>query len=85
MSSMWIGSLYKNGPTQHICMSGVHFSTYSQPNYSEKFWKANLLELTNILQLEDNFLWPKLTICLPYLMGYFYAVVIIFVSQDEES
>ena len=25
---MWIGSLYKNGPTQHICMSGVHSSTY---------------------------------------------------------
>ena len=21
---MWIGSLYKNGLTQHICMSGVH-------------------------------------------------------------
>ena len=28
MSSMWIGSFYKNGPTQHICMSGVHSSTY---------------------------------------------------------
>ena len=28
MSSMWIGSLYKNGPTQHICLSDVHSSTY---------------------------------------------------------
>ena len=28
MSRMWIGSLYKNRPTQYICMSGVHSSTY---------------------------------------------------------
>ena len=43
MSSMWIGSLYKNGPTQHICMSGVHSSTYFSFGHH---W----IELTNILQ-----------------------------------
>ena len=47
---MWIGSLYKNGPIQHICMSGVHSSIYSRPNYSEGYLDATLLELTNILQ-----------------------------------
>ena len=30
MSSMWIGSLYKNGPTQHICMSGVIYLFLNQ-------------------------------------------------------
>ena len=40
---MWIGSLYKNGPTQHICMSGVHSSTY----YFS--FGHHWIELTNIL------------------------------------
>ena len=41
---MWIGSLYKNGPTQHICISGVHSSIYYF-----SFWH-HWMELTNILQ-----------------------------------
>ena len=49
MSSMWIGSLYKNGPTQHICMSGIHSSTYFSTKLLRKFLEATLLELTNIL------------------------------------
>ena len=50
---MWIGSLYKNGPIQHICMSGVHSSTYSLKITQRGTLDITLLELTNILQNLD--------------------------------
>ena len=49
-SSMWIGSLYKNGPIQHIFMSGVHPFTYSLQITQRCILDTTLLELTNILQ-----------------------------------
>ena len=50
MSSMWIGSLYKNGPIQHTCISSVHSSTYSLQITQRCILDITLLELTNILQ-----------------------------------
>ena len=55
ISSMWIGSLYKNGPTQHICMSGVHSSTYFSTKLLREVLDTTLLEITNILQNSSKF------------------------------
>ena len=51
---MCIGSLYKNGPTQHICMSGCPFIYLFSTKLLREVLEANLFERTNILQLRES-------------------------------
>ena len=78
---MWIGSLYKNGPTQHICMSGVHSSTYFSTKLLREVLDTTLFELTNILQLLwSNAFWNQVGFSLSLLSRYF-CIALFFISM----
>ena len=54
MSNMWSSSLYKNEPTQHICMSCVIHLLILNQITQRLILDITLLELTNILHGATN-------------------------------
>ena len=69
---MWIGSLYKNGPIQHICMSGVIHLLILNQITQRLILDITLLELTNILH--------KRVLCV--LTTYFYCLFLSVVWRN---